>query len=183
MYARPVLKEQFNVISHDQGTVESLLGAEVSLPEGVQIMIAKVCPRELSQSELLGRALSPTIVVLTEQGFSHLRASSENSIARAECDLLAHLEKIRGVGVVSKRSRDLLTRIKYHFPERALLMDEARVKLVRADSSSTFFELEGSPEHFRFGTECSGEDAWSIVQVCRQLGLSDAEIAHRLAAI
>lgn len=178
-----LLQEQFNLVTHDEGTVESLLSCEVGLPEGVQLLIAKVCPRELAQAELLGRALCPTIVVLTEQGFEHLRAANENAIARAECDLLAHLEKVRGVGIVTKRSRDLLTRIKYHFPERVLLMDEGAVNVARSDSSGTFFEFAGSSELFRFGIECSAEDAWSIVAVCRQLGLSDADIAHRLSGV
>ena len=175
-----VLQDRFELLLEPQGGAESVLSTEISLDENVQLLIANVAPDQLGQSELLGRALAPTIVILTEEGFSHLRAANEDSIARAECNLLVHLEKNRGIGIVSRRSQDLLHRIKYHFPERTLLFDGAQVQS-EPSTNGLVMRLRDCPQQFEIATACSAGDAWCVIAACRQLGLDDRAIAERLA--
>jgi UDP-N-acetylmuramoyl-tripeptide--D-alanyl-D-alanine ligase len=175
-----VLSGSLRVSFESEGTAQSLLVREIALDEGVQVMIANVSPAELEQVELLGRALAPTIVVLTEDGFFHLRAANENAIARAECNLLAHLEKHRGVGIVSKRSSDLLHRIKYHFPERTILFDAESLKCRSTSGECLELQIDGAEAPFDIATTCSAADAWCVITACRQMGLSDRQIADRL---
>lgn len=177
-----LLATKYEVVVHDRGTAESLLNAETALEPEVQVFIAKVCPEELAQAELLARALAPTVVVLTEDGFSHLRAANENLIARAECDLLVHLDKQRGIGIISHRSQDLMHRIKYHFPERTVKFDSSLVRLEEGGDAVTV-ELVETQEKFEFPNGWVAADCWSVVSVCKQLGMATSEIAKGLKSL
>ncbi|HEY9776250.1 MAG TPA: hypothetical protein V6C81_20980 [Planktothrix sp.] len=176
-----ILAPEFSLLTHEDGDVESLFNAEAALDETTRILIAKVAPGELTQAELVGRALAPTIVVLTEDGFSHLRAANEDVIARAECDLLAHMDKNRGSGIVSKRSRDLLRRLKYHFGERTKLFDDDEIKIETAEDGRSIMHIVGSSVGFPLGAEIKPADLWCAVQACKQIGLPDDRIASRLS--
>lgn len=177
-----ILSQRFSVLVHDEGTSESLLNAEINMVPGVQVLIAKICPEELAQTELLARALGPTIVVLTEDGFAHLRASNENLIAQAECNLLVHMDKARGIGIISNRSFGLMHRIKYHFPERTIKFDASTISL-KSDSDGVTIEVEPDAEQFVFRGEWIPSDCWSVITVCKQLGFEPGEIQQGLAVV
>lgn len=169
-----VLENQYRTLVLEDGRVEALLSAEVQLKEDVQLVIAAVAPDELAQAELIGRALAPTVVVLTESGFSHLRAANEDLIARAECDLLAHLEKHRGIGVVARSSDDLLHRIKYHFSDRTVVLSEADAAPASADDRLNLAAAD---------VDTSPANVWCTIKACTHLGATPQQIAQGLSSI
>jgi UDP-N-acetylmuramoyl-tripeptide--D-alanyl-D-alanine ligase len=152
----------------------------LSMPDDTQVLIIEMAMRGLKQIDQLARCAVPDVGIITNAGTAHLELlGTLENIAIAKAEILAHLTKNRGVGIIGEPTERLLKAARAVFTGTLLTCEQESVNVDAVTERTTQFHIDGLEEQFE--VQAHGrpllEDAWCAIMAAKQRGLDPEVIA------
>jgi UDP-N-acetylmuramoyl-tripeptide--D-alanyl-D-alanine ligase len=155
----------------------------LSMPDDTQALIIEMAMRGLGQIDQLARCALPDVGIITNAGTAHLELlGTVENIAKAKCELLAHLKKDRGVGIIGQPSEILMNAAHEVFSGKLLICDENAIAVDSVTVQTTNFSVNGVEGSFEVRAHGRPllEDAWCAIMAAGQRNLTPDVIASGL---
>jgi UDP-N-acetylmuramoyl-tripeptide--D-alanyl-D-alanine ligase len=166
--------------NNEIGVAKSIL----TMPDDCQVLILEMAMRGLGQIDQLARFALPDLGIITNAGTAHLELlGTVENIARAKCELLAHLPEQRGAAIIGAPSDYLLAAARKAFSGRIVVCEPDTIEVVEVSPDSSRFRIKGSPTVFSVNAHGRPllEDAWCAVTAARMAKVDDETIAQGLS--
>lgn len=167
------------------GTVRSILQMMLAMPDDTQCLLVALAPQSAGESVGLAATLLPSVVILSADGYAHLRLSeSEQGIVDAQCVLAKQMDKVNGLCVVGTRSPALRARLQQDYPGKTAYFEAPDVEVQDAGATIriclTDPQLDFSlPKVDRFDLS----DLWCALRACHALGIEYNQLVKAFQAL
>lgn len=165
--------------NNEVGVAKTIL----SMPDDCHCLILEMAMRGLGQIDQLARCALPDTAVITNAGTAHLELlGSVENIAKAKCELFAHLSPKKGVGIIGAASDYLLAEARRVFSGRLIVCEDDDIQVIDVSPQQTRFRIKDCAA--TFSVQAHGrpllEDAWCGITAAKLVGLDDATICKGL---
>jgi UDP-N-acetylmuramoyl-tripeptide--D-alanyl-D-alanine ligase len=155
----------------------------LSMPEDTEVLIIEMAMRGLGQIEQLARCAVPEVGIITNAGTAHLELlGSIDNIAKAKCELLAHLDKRRHVAIIGQPTATLMKAVQSVYNDKLFICNDEDLEVISVEADTTSFRTKDSDTVFSVRAHGRPllEDAWCAVMAARYKGMDENAIVRGL---
>jgi UDP-N-acetylmuramoyl-tripeptide--D-alanyl-D-alanine ligase len=152
----------------------------LSMSNDTQILVAEMAMRGLGQIDELAAIAAPEIAIITNAGSAHIELlGSVDNIAKAKCELLAHLNVDTGLALIGNPSAHLVIKAQEIFAGEIILCDDGQVRENEVSFAVTSFKIKGLEQDFLIHAHGLAhlQDAWCAIRAALKLGMSPETVA------
>jgi UDP-N-acetylmuramoyl-tripeptide--D-alanyl-D-alanine ligase len=152
----------------------------LSMPDDAQILVAEMAMRGLGQIDELAAIAAPDIAIITNAGSAHIELlGSLDNIAKAKCELLAHLNIDAGLALIGNPSEHLVKKAQEMFGGKIIVCDIDQLKENEVSFAVTSFKIKGVAQDFLIHAHGRAhlQDAWCAIRAALKLGMSAETVA------